>query len=1356
MEPSPSRFHNLPLRPPQAPPSVRPERPERPPPAAQPEQGQQPESGDDREGDSEEREEETGRHGTATPAKKAGVPGSRPVVKAVPNLGATPRITAKAANTAHTSLPPPPPAGSPATVWNHYLKVLPPSHQNRQAVRAEINKTAQEMPRSQRIEALRQYAHSDEERQFLEYTSVLPTLDEDMDADIYRRESQRRAAAAARARARSAYLKQRREFRESVASTRQWLDSLPDSAESRDLRQQFDDALSAHGGPSQNLLNTFTKSAQGYAQVLTAPSAGAAGPVATPSATINVPDSAPSLTAAASDTATLETTGGQVKVAEGDSGVSPSGDGTAVDSGQGSTPGLSEGETGPSAEGKGLHGGFNEELEAFNAPRGLQDGSLADSPEFQALLQRMRESGIYTPEALAGIEADAKAFDQRVISQTLEALPEGVSKAARDRIEAGEEPFAVLRAGVGVTNLFNRLEAHSGAALENSFRGVVALGINAKQMTEYAEKFEEYTGKPPTWNPETDQETLDRTRALNRTAAKWTDRDGSRLDTEGYYTRLKDEYAEAFKEYAKREPTFDPEVDNAVLADMEMRYLGPDVGIRPSRELLAGSLADAGAPPPVPTVGPLAGATAQPTATPGPGPSTIQEWQDLETVYIHGKAYDVNDLIGKFGNAGAGRTPAQKEASLEKLYKASLAFLQRGHLQGAITTEPPKALPTDNLTWESLGDTFYVDGVEYDTAEYRKFLGDLRNQVLTQHGDPVALAVQSFRGDFSEEATEASVLATMNRAYKAGRVTTQAQGPGVPFYPVPGYRGSDFSPGDLFLPGFSAVQSAIRGSSANSPGGALPTPAEASEFRTESLLATAEIATLPLTAAAGPVLRSTGKGVGRLIKVVRAHDALTDPTVQRYLAKGYKLADAQQLANARYNVSYVMRDGKPVPFYNSGAGTHTPLTKAVIRPQPSLSVSPVGGGPGYYRSTSGAFQPPPPLRSFDNPFGGYKGVQSRLTELDPAFMTQEYGRIYTNPSVSSDFSISQLPQTGGIGLPELRLNPLATPKLEVNPRMFREGVGTTKPTAQMQRQPWQEPLGDAMPDIPQMPGQWDHLRNTPTGGGGTGVVPDAATSMPAGTVDPGTAAGATTRTNVPLAAQPGVQGKPVAQLDTIAEPADMVRTESGLLVPASAAATGAVVNPGASQTEGEPQTVVETPTFISAGQQIKVAQMADQQGLVAPRSDVYQGIDTGLANRLRTDTQTGLPLERPGNVGAGLANPQLTPLHQNTALQLGGVTGVRLTEGLETKGVVFTDAKPSIETNPETVAGPEVGTGKGELPEPTTATPELPELKAPQLGSVTTVRAGEIITLDPQKKKLVGVPEAPVQAGPEPRARAAS
>ena len=189
----------------------------------QPSVGERSKNGNEDEEDAEEGEanNRVGVRSGVAPNNKVGVrprvaPNSRsvPEITVAPNPGVAtqPRV---APNSQPATALPPPPEGAPAGTWDFYLRTLPAGAEGRRkGARSQIREALADLDHGQRVEEGRKYAHSAEERQFLEYTGYLPTLDEETDARIMAQERARRAAIAAARRARAAYQKTRSEYRE--------------------------------------------------------------------------------------------------------------------------------------------------------------------------------------------------------------------------------------------------------------------------------------------------------------------------------------------------------------------------------------------------------------------------------------------------------------------------------------------------------------------------------------------------------------------------------------------------------------------------------------------------------------------------------------------------------------------------------------------------------------------------------------------------------------------------------------------------------------------------------------------------------------------------------------------------------------------------------------------------------------------------------------------------------------------------------------------------------------------------------------------------------------------------------------
>ena len=167
-----------------------------------------------------------------------------------------------------TRLPPPPPAGSPADTWDHYLRILPPGElAQRQSAREEINRTVLDAgSREAQVASGARYAHTDAEKEFLQYTGVLPTLDAEVDAGIRERETGRRASVRARRAAREAYHEARETYRERfLAYTGQepTFDNKQDTAVWDGENTRRKEAVGEWGEQGNALADTFWTESQG-------------------------------------------------------------------------------------------------------------------------------------------------------------------------------------------------------------------------------------------------------------------------------------------------------------------------------------------------------------------------------------------------------------------------------------------------------------------------------------------------------------------------------------------------------------------------------------------------------------------------------------------------------------------------------------------------------------------------------------------------------------------------------------------------------------------------------------------------------------------------------------------------------------------------------------------------------------------------------------------------------------------------------------------------------------------------------------------------------------------------------------
>ena len=86
------------------------------------------------------------------------------------------------------NLPPPPPEGSPAHVWEQYMLTLPDSHRQRpqlqRFVHSQYNQELLAVPEAERRSAAEELARTDQDRAFARLTGFLPTLDDELDRQL--------------------------------------------------------------------------------------------------------------------------------------------------------------------------------------------------------------------------------------------------------------------------------------------------------------------------------------------------------------------------------------------------------------------------------------------------------------------------------------------------------------------------------------------------------------------------------------------------------------------------------------------------------------------------------------------------------------------------------------------------------------------------------------------------------------------------------------------------------------------------------------------------------------------------------------------------------------------------------------------------------------------------------------------------------------------------------------------------------------------------------------------------------------------------------------------------------------------
>ena len=830
--------------------------------------------------------------------------------------GERPQVSIRSQGSSGDFIPPPPPDGSPAGIWDHYMQALPPTHRNREAARGQINESVQDLDRAARIDALADYAHGDEEREFLEFTGYLPTLDEERDEQILAQERQRRARIAAARRARAEHKKRVEKFNKDVANTRAWLDGLPDDQESNVLRTRFEEAMGARGGPSSELLGDFGLAVDEYVETRTRSTPVSAAAATVPATAAAVPETSASAVPASGTSSETKSppfvVTGAVTVDE--MSATEQKQPALVAQGLASSPYASDADyqrnveangfsreleelTGPDTRlsgslaesseirdllgrmrASGLYtaetmtrletdlqtadraraesGAFQGELARWSEPRSLSDGPLASDPEWQGLLARMRQSGLYSSEALNTLENNAAASDRQLIGDAVATLPPEMRSEAISRIEGGENPFAVLQEQWGAVS-----------------------GANTRILERYNAEFRDYTGEEPSGDPIRDWETWNGETRRREKLAEGVGAaesigipDYGRLDTPQSYDRLAEEYAAAFREFTGQEPTFDPEQDQAIIDDTTLRRAGPDT-ISPRGPSANSELADSDLPgygaglvqpglddrrtfdAPAATTprrsGPLDGATAQPlpVGQTVPLPPDIDGWKSHGTVFINNEPLQVQDLIDDVRGQQAPHLSGRelREMSAEDRAEATVnQYLARGYLTGQVRMDRYEP-PPRTLTHEDLRGGFNIGGVQYEYSDW--FRPD------EVRSGPRKVQLQRHR-----DAANQRRLEQAQAEYDAGRLQLGEQTT-VPYYALPdeGYSASELI-GDIFAP-VGTVQE-IRGSlSPHSPGGRHQTGPEKHGIAIEGSLIAVDAIPLPV----GTMLKTTAKGTNVLV-----------------------------------------------------------------------------------------------------------------------------------------------------------------------------------------------------------------------------------------------------------------------------------------------------------------------------------------------------------------------------------------------------------------------------------------------------------------------------------------------------------
>ena len=234
-----------------------------------------------------------------------------------------------------------------------------------------------------------------------------------------------------------------------------------------------------------------------------------------------------------------------------------------------------------------------------------------------------------------------------------------------------------------------------------------------------------------------------------------------------------------------------------------------------------------------------------------PTPISLEELRG-QTVYVNHVPVQFVDLVDR-RIRGAARTPAQVQERTDRAEQEALEYVREGlHRGGVMMTQHTPASQT--ITRESLGETFYLDGIPQNTEQY-----------LERFGTSGVGRTPGERAERDARAEE-QALATLQTAQEEGRLTTDA--PGAPYQaPLPAggrtpEQGPGFNPLEL-LPGASALIAHGRITSPESPGGAASTLSEGRYQTQAGLLTVADVA---LTAVpAGALFRGGRTAAGELV-----------------------------------------------------------------------------------------------------------------------------------------------------------------------------------------------------------------------------------------------------------------------------------------------------------------------------------------------------------------------------------------------------------------------------------------------------------------------------------------------------------
>ena len=217
---------------------------------------------------------------------------------------------------------------------------------------------------------------------------------------------------------------------------------------------------------------------------------------------------------------------------------------------------------------------------------------------------------------------------------------------------------------------------------------------------------------------------------------------------------------------------------------------------------------------------------------------SLANLMDREVIYINGEAVNVADYIRDNtvypdASSSSVRGRAQRIATYERSLQDLIDHLDEGYQSGAVRLTPPSVVDK-RLTRADLGETFTIDGIEYNT---KAWLSEVRRVTNNRLG-PAATATEQDR-------REGTALADLSKLGDAGRFSNNGE-TATPYLPEYS-RSNGMTPLD-FIPGASSIMAGVKAQSFQSPGGRIITPGEQSLLRREAAFSVFDLAPVPIGA----------------------------------------------------------------------------------------------------------------------------------------------------------------------------------------------------------------------------------------------------------------------------------------------------------------------------------------------------------------------------------------------------------------------------------------------------------------------------------------------------------------------------